>query len=152
VGRKIVKDSLTILLVFIFTIVSSLLSLAEEAAVKSQKVDKGAKVQPKLEKKATLNLKAGSGQSLEVELINIVPVRGMQFIVSGVNITEVRTTKRTAGFLAKFNEKNGAVILLSTSGDKIASGKGSVAEIICDKPGAATLSGVKIVGPNRESL
>ena len=151
-GRKIVKAILTVLLAFVVTSGLSLLSQAEEPAVKSQIGDREVTIQPKSEKKATLELKAGPGHNLGVELINTVPVRGVQFIVSGVNITEVRTTKRTAGFLAKFNEKNGKVILLSTSGDKIAPGKGSVAEIICDKPGAATLSGVKIVGPNRELL
>ncbi len=43
-------------------------------------------------------------------------------------------------------KKNGKVILLSTAGDEIAPGKGAVAEIVCDKPSAANLSEVKIVG------
>jgi len=130
----------------------ALLSQAEETGVKSQKVEKAVKVQPKLEKKATLKLKSGSGQSLGVELINTVPVRAVQFMVSGVKITEVRTTTRTTGFLAKFNEKNGSVILISTSEEKIAPGKGSITEIICDKPSSAQLSGIKIAGGNREPL
>ena len=81
-----------------------------------------------------------------VELQNEISIIGIQFALTGVKITEVRTTDRTKGFLAKFNEQNGKVILLSTTGDQIAPGKGAVAEIVCDKPGSAVLSGVKIVG------
>jgi len=94
---------------------------------------------------AVLKVAAGSEKSASVEMASTVPVRGVQFTVSGVKMTEVRTTDRTAGFLAKFNEANGMVILLSTSQMTIPPGKGAIAEIICDKPAEASLSGTKIV-------
>lgn len=81
-----------------------------------------------------------------LELLNDIPVRALQFTIEGAKITEVRTTGRTKGYLAKFNEKNGMVIILSTAGEEIQPGKGAVAEIVCDKPSAATLKDVKIVG------
>ena len=93
-----------------------------------------------------LGVKPGAKDSLTVELTNEAPVRAVQFDLTGVKITQVRTTDRTKGFLAKFNEQNGKVILLSTAGDEIAPGKGAVLEVVCDKPDAAALSGVKIVG------
>jgi hypothetical protein len=93
-----------------------------------------------------LGVKPGAKDSVKVELINEIPVRAVQFDLTGVKISQVRTTDRTWGFLAKFNEQNGKVILLSTAGDKIAPGKGAVLEVVCDKPDAASLSGVKIVG------
>ena len=80
-----------------------------------------------------------------VELVNESPVRAVQFDLTGVKITQVRTTDRTKGFLTKFNEQNGKVILLSTAADMIAPGKGAVLEVLCDKPAAAVLSGVRIV-------
>ena len=93
-----------------------------------------------------LGVKPGAKDFLKVELINETPVRAVQFDLNGVKITQVRTTDRTRGFLAKFNEQNGKVILLSTAGEEIAPGKGAVLEVVCDKPDAASLSGVKIVG------
>ena len=94
------------------------------------------------------SLKVGKGTKdfATIKLINEAPVRAIQFDLTGVKITQVRTTERTKGFLTKFNDQNGTVILLSTAGDEIAPGKGAVLEVICDKPDAATLSGVKIVG------
>lgn len=150
--RKIVKYILITTVVFLLSAGLSMISPAEEATIKVKPEKEKAAIAPKAEKKATLNIKAGSGNTLGIELVNSVPVRGTQFTISGVKITEVRTTKRTAGFLAKFNEKNGIVILISTSDDKIAPGNGSIAEVICDKPGSAQLSGVKIAGSNREPL
>ena len=149
--RIIFKDALLILLVFLLSVGFSLISQAEEKTVNSQK-EKAVKIESPSEKKTTLKLGASSGNAIGIDLTNSVPVRGLQFTISGVKITEVRTTERTAGFLAKFNEKNGSVILLSTSGDKVAPGEGSIAEIICDKPGSAQLSGVKMAGSNREPL
>ena len=93
-----------------------------------------------------LGVKPGTKDSVKVELINEAPVRAVQFDLTGVKITQVRTTDRTKGFLAKFNEQNGKVILLSTAGEEISPGKGAVLEVVCDKPDAASLSGVKIVG------
>ena len=93
----------------------------------------------------SLKVVAGSKDSASVELHNAAPVRAVQFDLTGVKITQVRTTDRTRGFMSKFNEQNGKVILLSTAGDTIAPGKGAVLQIACDKPGAAVLSGVRIV-------
>ncbi|MDX1779548.1 MAG: hypothetical protein R3339_11760, partial [Thermodesulfobacteriota bacterium] len=93
-----------------------------------------------------LGVRPGAKDSVKVELVNEAPVRAVQFDLTGVKITQVRTTDRTRGFLAKFNEQNGKVVLLSTAGEEIAPGKGAVLEVVCDKPDAAALSGVKIVG------
>ncbi|MBW1856204.1 MAG: hypothetical protein JRJ00_16300 [Deltaproteobacteria bacterium] len=171
VEKRIVKYVLITMAVFLLGAGVPLISQAGEEAVKppeekaapvKSQPEKKATVKPpeekavpvksQPEKKATLNIKAGSGNTLNVDLTNSVPVRGMQFTISGVNITEVRMTKRTAGFLAKFNEKNGTVIVISTTGDNIAPGKGLIAEVICDKPGSAQLSGIKMAGSNREQL
>ena len=86
-----------------------------------------------------------SGNILGIDLTNDVPVRGAQFTLGGVEINEVRTTSRTEGFSASFNEENGTVILVSLSGDKIAAGKGLIAEILHDNGGSASLSEIKIV-------
>jgi hypothetical protein len=94
----------------------------------------------------SLGVKPGDKDLVKVELVNEAPVRAVQFDLTGVKITQVRTTDRSKGFLAKFNEQNGKVILLSTAGEEIAPGKGAVLEVVCDKPDAAALSGVKIVG------
>ena len=93
----------------------------------------------------SLKVAADSNGIVTVKLENDKPVRAVQFAVTGVKITEVRTTARTKGFLTKFNEQNGKVILLSTGGEKIAPGKGAVLEVVCNKPEAAVLSGVGIV-------
>jgi len=58
-------------------------------------------------------------------------------------MTEVRTTSRTAGFLVDFNKESGIFILVSTSGNEIAPGTGLIAEIIYEKGGSASLSGMK---------
>ena len=94
----------------------------------------------------SLTVAAASKDFATIKLQNEIPVMGIQFTLTGVKITEIRTTDRTKGFLAKFNEQNGKVIILSTAGDKVAPGNGVVAEIVCDKPGSAVLSEVKIVG------
>jgi hypothetical protein len=97
-------------------------------------------------KEASLKLVPGPKGAATIELQNDIPVRALQFSVAGAKITEVRTAGRTKGYLVKFNDKNGMVIILSTAGEEIAPGKGSVAEIACDKPAAAILKDVKIVG------
>ena len=94
----------------------------------------------------SLSVVAGTKDRAAVELKNETPVKAVQFTLTGVKISSVHTTDRTKGFLSKFNEQNGRVILLSTSGDEIDPGKGPVMEVVCDKPGSAVLSGVKIVG------
>jgi len=95
-------------------------------------------------KDATLKIVAGSGNVLGIDLTNNVPVGGVQFTIEGVKMTDVRTTSRTAGFLAEFNKESGMVIIVSTSGGKIAPGTGLIAEIISDKGGSANLLGIKI--------
>jgi len=97
------------------------------------------------DEESTLKIVASSGNTVGVDLTNKVPVKGVQFTIEGVKVTEVRTTSRTEGFLAEFNEKNGRVILLSFSGDKIDQGTGPIAEIICGEGASARLSGIKIV-------
>jgi hypothetical protein len=161
VEKRIVKYVLITMAVFLLGAGVPLISQAGEATVKppeekaapvKPQPEKEAAVKPQSEKMATLTIKAGSGNTLNVDLTNSVPVRGMQFTLSGVKITEVRTTKRAAGFLAKFNDGNGAVILISAADERIAPGKGPIAEVICDKPGSAQLSGIKMAGSNREPL
>jgi hypothetical protein len=154
VEGKMARGILLVLLVVLMGVGFSLVAHAGEATGKPQtQSEKSAPaLEPQPEKKAMLDLKMSSEKTVAVELTNSVPVRGVQFIVSGVNITEVRATKRTTGFLTKFNEKNGAVIVISTSEERIAPGKGSIAEIVCDKPGSAKLSEVRMAGSNREPL
>ncbi len=96
-------------------------------------------------KEPSVKLVPGAKGVVSVDLQNEVPVRALQFAVTEATIKEVRTTDRTKGFLAKFNEKNGKVIILSTAGDEIPPGKGSIAEIVCDKPASAKLVDGKIV-------
>jgi hypothetical protein len=96
-------------------------------------------------KEPSVKMVPGAKGVAKVELQNDVPVRALQFAVTEAKISEVRTTDRTKGFLAKFNEKNGKVIILSTAGDEIAPGKGAIAEIVCDKPASAKLVDGKIV-------
>ena len=96
-------------------------------------------------KEPSVKLVPGAKGVANVDLQNDVPVRAIQFAVTDAKISEVRTTDRTKGFLAKFNEKNGKVIILSTAGVEIAAGNGAIAEIVCDKPAAAKLVDGKIV-------
>ncbi len=111
-----------------------------------KKVEKASQT-PAIEKdeESTLKIVASSDNVAGVDLTNRVPVKGVQFTIEGVKVTEVRTTSRTEGFLAEFNEKNGKVILLSLSGNKIDQGTGPIVEIICDEGESARLSGIKIV-------
>ena len=95
---------------------------------------------------ATLTLLEVSGDTLGIDLKNDVPVRGVQFTLEGPEIIDVLTTSRTEEFSPSFNEENGTVILVSLSGDKIAAGKGLIAEILYDDGGgSASLSEIKIV-------
>jgi len=93
---------------------------------------------------AILKLVEVSGNILGIDLTNAVPVKGVQFTLEGPKITEVRTTSRTEGFSPSFNEENGRVILVSLSGGEITTGKGLIAEILCDNGGSASLSEIKI--------
>ena len=69
-------------------------------------------------------------------------------------MTELRTTARTPGFLAKFNEKTGTVILVSTAADEIPPGTGSVLDVIGEKvPGSEiALSSIMIIDANRKRI
>ncbi len=113
---------------------------AVEGAKPAEAAKKGKTTEP------SLGLKAGGKNTAKLELQSDIPVRALQFSVTGAKITEVRTTGRAKGFFSKFNEQNGMVIILSTTGEEIAPGKGEVAEIVCDKPATAKLADVKIVG------
>ena len=85
------------------------------------------------------------GNSRSIELTNDVPVRGVQCTLNGARPTEVRTTSRTEGFVAQYNEKNGTVILISVSGNTIAPGTGPIAEVVSNSTGPASLSKTTIV-------
>ena len=60
-------------------------------------------------------------------------------------MNEIRTTARSKDFLADFNKEAGKVVILSVSENKIASGSGLIAELVCDNIDAASLSEIKIV-------
>ena len=119
----------------------------EEAKTTVEKKVEKVSQTPTVEKGGESNLKivASSDNVVGVDLTNKVPVKGVQFTIEGVKVDEVRTTSRAEGFLAEFNEKNGKVILLSLSGNKIDQGTGLILEIVCDEAGSARLSGVTIV-------
>jgi len=120
-------------------------SQEEPRAKIEEKVEKTPKTSREVKSEdATLKIVGGSGNTVGIDLTNSVPVRGVQFTIEGVKVTEVSTTSRTAGFLAEFNENSGIVILVSTSGKEIAPGTGLIANIMCDRGGSATLSEIKI--------
>ena len=98
----------------------------------------------------TLSSNGTAGGVSFIELDNEVPVTGGEFHISGANPTDVRTTDRTEGFFAKLNEKDGTVILLSLSGDKIAPGTGPIVEIISD--GDVNLSDYTLTDKNNTSI
>lgn len=94
---------------------------------------------------ATLKIVRESETTLGIELTNSVPIRGVQFTLKGADMSEIRSTARSKDFLADFNREAGKVVILSPSGDKIASGSGLIAELVCDKIDAPSLSEIKIV-------
>lgn len=163
--RNRVKNVWLMILLFVFAVAGlPVISKAEKATTELQKEKppvetkqmEKAPVEKTQAKKATLKVGSVSGNTAFIELTNTVPVRGMQFTVNGVKLTEVRITTRTAGFLAKFNEENGIVIIVSLTKEEMPAGKGPIAEIVCQKAppsgSAISLSAVKIVGTNREEL
>lgn len=123
---------------------------AEEAPVKAPKEMAVAEKKAEPEKKATLTLKPDEKNTFGIDLKNSIPVRGIQFTVNGLKMTEVRTASRTAGFLAKFNEETGIVILVSTAADEIAPGKGAVLKILGEKMPNAEVSLSKIMIADRD--
>jgi hypothetical protein len=152
-GKMKISNILITLLTLFLILAIPFACRGEKGVIKIKpKKEEAAKVKSTSEDKVSLTIGASSGNMFSIDLTNGVPVRGLQFTIEGVKITEIQTTARAAGFITKFNEKNGAVILVSSSGDSIAPGKGPVAEVVCDKPGSATLSGVKIAGNQRQQL
>jgi hypothetical protein len=95
-------------------------------------------------KDASLKLAVGDKNVHSITLENSIPIRGVQFVLEGVEITGVNTTERTKGYLANFNAESGGVIMVHTSGGKIEAGKGSIAEIVCVEKGSPTLSDIKL--------
>jgi arylsulfatase A-like enzyme len=97
---------------------------------------------------ASLKIVDLSDKLFGIELTNSVPVRGVQFTLEGVKVSEVRTTAHTKGFLAEFNSESGAVIIISVSGDKIKVGKNQIVEVVyemAEMAEMANLSKIKIV-------
>ena len=112
-------------------------SLKEESKGEEQEeVTDPEDVMPPSEDEASLNISPGSAGGVNLLLDNIVPVRAVQFTLNGAKMSDVRTTPRAEGFLARYNEKNGTVVLVSLTGKKIAPGSGPIAEIVCDNPSA----------------
>ena len=111
-------------------------------------------VEAQPEKKAVLSLGKASKNKVVIDLVNSVPVRGVQFTLSGVKMTEVRAVSRTTGFFVKFNEETGIVILASTTGDELGPGKGPIAEVVFEKvPGSeASVSSIMLVDRDRQLL
>ena len=143
--KKLCLISLTLILCLVLGGAGCRMIKEEQKTTVKEKVEKKAQDSRMAESKdATLKIVEGSGNTIGIELMNNIPVGGVQFTIEGVKMTEIRTTSRTAGFLAKFNEESGIVIMVSTSGDKIAPGTGLIAEIVSDKGGYANLSGIKI--------
>ena len=145
------KLCLITIILCLFLVGASCEKAQEEPATTTVK-----KVEKKAKKKIQIPVKMGSEEAkinivdksdnvIGIDLANNVPVRIVQFIITGVKITEVRTTSRTESFYAKHNVENGKIVMLSPSNKTIAPGSGLIAEIICDKGGSASLSEVKIV-------
>jgi hypothetical protein len=95
-------------------------------------------------KDAKLKIVAGEGSVIGLDLENTVPIRGVQCALNGAKISEIRTTERTKGYLTKFNEATGIIILVDMSGKKIPPGKGPIAEVVCDNARSASLSEIKL--------
>lgn len=147
--------SLVAIVVFLFFGISSCGTAQDQSETKTiekseKKVDKPARKKPAMieaagSEDATLKIVGVSDNMLGIELINSVPIRGMQFTLEGALMNEIRATARSKGFLVDFNKEAGKVVILSTSDIKIDPGSGLIAEVACDTIDAASLSGVKIV-------
>jgi hypothetical protein len=127
---------------------------ATEVPVKSPAVEAVPKAEAQPEKKAVLSIGKVSKNKIAIDLVNSVPVRGVQFTMLGVKMTEVRAVSRTTGFFVKFNEETGIVILASTTGDEIVPGKGPIAEVVFENiPGfEAGLTDIMLVDSNRNLI
>ena len=122
---------------------------APEAAV-TPPVEKAVPTKPASEKKATIAINPLEKNTFGVDLENSIPVRGIQFTVNGMKMTEVRTASRTEGFMAKFNEDTGIVIVVSTAAEEIPPGKGPVLKILGEKLPDAEVSLSKIMLVDRD--
>lgn len=94
---------------------------------------------------ATLKAVPLRENTIGIELTNSIPIRGVQFTLEGARMNEMRTTSRSQNLLADFNKESGKVVILSTSGDAIPPGSGLIAELVCDKSDAVSLSEIKMV-------
>jgi hypothetical protein len=149
------RQLFVIVLIMVFSLAwqSCKQSQEEPAPKEEEKVAEKAAEPPKAKyvnrmkvdsKDASLKLVAGEKNIHSINLENSIPIRGVQFVLEGVQITNVTTTERTKGYLANFNAESGAVIIVHTSGGKIEAGKGSIAEIVCAEGGSPTLSDIKL--------
>ena len=153
------KQLFVIVLVMIFSLAwqSCKQSQEESASKREEKVAEKAAEPPKEQPKpkyvnrmkvdskdASLKLVVGDKNVHSITLENSIPIRGVQFVLEGVEITGVNTTERTKGYLANFNAESGGVIIVDTSGGKIEAGKGPIAEIVCVEGGSPTLSDIKL--------
>lgn len=100
--------------------------------------------EPDKQEKAILQLAEISDDVVAVNLINTLPVRGVQFTIAGVEIVDVLTTSRSEDFFVSFNGENGKVMMVSLARDVISPGEGSIAEIVFDGSSSARLSEIII--------
>lgn len=89
------------------------------------------------------------GHRVPIVLSNTVALAGLQFTITqspnAVMIDSVATTRRTAGFTAKWNPSSGKVLMVDFSGRRlIQPGKGPVAELICRVRPDAAMGGVTL--------
>lgn len=118
----------------------------EEPAISVEKniEKKGKDIKALSDKDAVLTIVERSSTGFAVNLTNKIPVVGVQFTVSRVNIVDVQTTARTSGFATTFNDETGKVIMIAPSGKTIDSGLGVIAHIACQGVQEASLSEIKI--------
>lgn len=105
-----------------------------------------------LDTEATLKAVPKSDTIVEIHLANKGPISGLQFSLLGASITSVRTASRAAEFLAKFNQANGTVIMISLSQTPIPPGDGPILEAVCEKARSATLSDIKLIKSNAPQM
>jgi len=105
-----------------------------------------------LDTQATLKAVPKSDTTLEMHLSNKGPINGLQFTLTGVSITSVRTTSRTAAFMAKFNAASGKVLMVSVSQTPIPPGDGPILEVVGEKARTASLSDVKLIKSNAPKM
>ena len=144
---------ISLIVIFFLSVLSCKQAQEEPVSKKEEKVVEKVKEQPKGRyvnrmkvdsKDASLKLVVGLENVHSIDMKNNIPIRGVQFVLKGVNITAVNTTARTKGYLATFNKESGAVMLVDTSGGEIEPGTGPIAEIECDKSGSPDLLEIKI--------